>query len=88
MKVRSIRRFVMTDLERCRQLFVEALDLDPADFGDPEYGKTPGWDSVGHMGLVSALEDAFGIMLDPEDIFAMSSYSGSLDVLRKYGIGV
>ena len=46
------------------------------------------WDSVGHMQLVSALEDAFDIMLDTDDIIDFSSYEIGLDILKKYDVEI
>lgn len=39
------------------------------------YGETPEWDSVAHMQMVAALEAAYGIMLDTDDVIGMSDYS-------------
>ena len=34
------------------------------------------------MQLVAALEDAFGIMIETDDVIAMSDYAAVLDILR------
>lgn len=72
-----------------RQAFADALDL-PADTDIEalEIGKSPQWDSMGHMALVAELEARFGIMLETDDIIAMSSYAESIEVLRRYGVDV
>lgn len=44
------------------------------------------WDSVGHMMLITALEDGFDIMLDADDIVALNSYEKGIEILEKYGI--
>ena len=75
--------------QEVRQAFAEALDL-PADaeIEALEIGKNPNWDSIGHMALVAELEARFGIMLETDDIVAMSSYAESIEVLRRYGVDV
>ena len=75
--------------DEVRQAFAEALDL-PADTDIEalEIGKNPNWDSIGHMALVAELEARFGIMLETDDIIAMSSYAESIEVLRRYGVDV
>jgi acyl carrier protein len=75
--------------QEVRQAFAEALDL-PADTDIEalEIGKDPHWDSMGHMALVAELEARFGIMLETDDIVAMSSYAESIEVLRRYGVDV
>jgi acyl carrier protein len=72
-----------------RQVFANALELPPDDQIEAlEIGKSPNWDSIGHMALVAELEDRFGIMLETDDIVAMSSYAASIEVLRRYGVDV
>ena len=41
---------------------------DPMSFDD-----IPGWDSVGHMSLVTELESHFGISLDMDEIVGLDS---------------
>ena len=40
------------------------------------------------MGMIAALEDAFGIMMDTEDIIEFGSYTIGIEKLRKYGIEI
>lgn len=62
---------------------------DDFDVTTAAYGKTPEWDSVAHMQLVAALEDAFGIMIETDDVIAMSDYSVVLEILRtRYDVAV
>ena len=44
------------------------------------------WDSVGHMTLVAALEDAFDIMIDMDDIIDLSSFEKGKEILKKYDV--
>jgi acyl carrier protein len=75
--------------ELVRQAFVDALDLPPeTDIEALEIGKSPNWDSMGHMALAAELEDRFGIELDTDDLVEMSSFSKSLEILRRYGVAV
>ena len=75
--------------ELLRQAFVDALDLPPdTDVEALEIGKTANWDSVAHMALVAELEDRFGIELETDDLVEMSSFSKSLEILRRYGVAV
>ncbi len=46
----------------------------------------PAWDSIGHMSLVAALEEAFDIMMDTDDIIDLSSYEKGKEILKKYDI--
>ena len=40
------------------------------------------------MQLVAALEDAFDIMLDTDDIIDLSSYDKGKEILAKYDVGL
>ena len=50
------------------------------------YQSGPGWDSVGHMGLIASLEEAFGIILEMDDILDLSSYEVGKEILTKYEV--
>ena len=47
------------------------------------YNDYPGWDSVGHMTLVAALEEKFDCMLEMDDILDMSSYSKACEIMGR-----
>jgi acyl carrier protein len=47
------------------------------------YGRTEQWDSVAHMQLVVAIEDTFGIMIETDDVIAMSSYQEIRRILHE-----
>ena len=74
----------MTNIEKYDQAFAEGLEIDPAEVNLKElkYQDIPEWDSVGHMGLISALEDAFDIMMDTDDIIDLSSYEKGMEILK------
>jgi len=46
-----------------------------------------GWDSVGHVHLMVALEDAFGVELEIEDFAKLASVPAILDYLARRGVG-
>ncbi|MBR1514730.1 MAG: acyl carrier protein [Bacteroidales bacterium] len=77
----------MTNLEKYNQIFAEVFavkeDQLNADF-DSQH--VEGWDSVRQLSLTTAVEDAFDIMLDADDIIDFSSYEKGKEILRKYEI--
>lgn len=73
----------MTNLEKYSQAFVEALEISEEQLPGLEYQGIEQWDSVGHMGLVATLEDAFDIMMDTDDIIDFSSYEKGKEILTK-----
>ena len=46
------------------------------------------WDSIGHMGMIAELEDAFNIELDTDDIIDFSSFEKGKEILQKYNVTV
>lgn len=76
----------MTNLEKYNNAFIETLDVKPDQLEGLEYQNIKSWDSVGHMGLIAALEDAFDIMMDTDDIIDLSSYEKGKEIIEKYGI--
>ena len=60
--------------ERIRAIMAETLRLPVERIGaDAAMGRVPNWDSTAHMRLMLALEDAFGIVLDPSRMVEMTS---------------
>ena len=77
----------MTNKEKYDQAFTEGLEIDGINLEGLKYQAIPEWDSVGHMGLIAALEDAFDIMMDTDDIIDLSSYEKGMEILTaNYGV--
>jgi acyl carrier protein len=67
------------------RFFREHLQLAPdAPVEELTYNQTRGWDSLGHLGLVAGIEEAFGIMMETDDVLAMSSFSKAVEIVEKY----
>ena len=78
----------MTNLEKYNKAFMDSFDVTEDQLPGLTYQEITTWDSVGHMGLIAALEDAFDIMMDTEDIIELSSYEKGKDILAKADYGV
>lgn len=76
----------MSNLEKYNAAFCEILQLEENQLAGLKYQAVPLWDSVGHMSLIAALEDAFDIMMETDDIIDFSSYEKGKEILKKYGI--
>jgi len=69
------------------ECFKTAFELSPDfDVTVLEYQGIENWDSVGHMSLMSELEEAFDIVLEMDDIIDFSSYNKGLETLAKYDV--
>ena len=78
----------MTNQEKYDQAFKETFEIDGENLDSLEYMGIEQWDSVGHMSLVAALEDAFDIMMETDDIIDFSSYNKGKELLKKYNIDI
>lgn len=67
--------------------FIEVFEIEVNELNEGlEYQSIRAWDSVGHMALMAALEDAFDIMLEMDDIVEFGSYVTGRETLKKYGV--
>ena len=71
----------MSNSEKYLKVFVDALEINPEEAEGLKYNSIANWDSVGHMNLVAALEDAFDIMMDTDDIIDFSSFEKGKEIL-------
>ena len=78
----------MTNLEKLNQILCEVYSVKESDLNDSFINtNVESWDSVHQLSMVAAIEEAFGLMMDPEDILEMSSYNSVKQLLTsKYDI--
>lgn len=78
----------LSNREKYDQAFIKTLLVAKEDLEDLKYQEVSGWDSVGHMALMGALEEAFQIELDIDDIIDFSSYKFGQEILAKYDVEI
>ena len=77
----------MSNLSNYKDTFKEALGLDAqTELEKLEYNQIPEWDSIGHMTLMSELEEGFDISIDTDDIIDFSSFKKGIQILKKYKV--
>lgn len=77
----------MTNLEKYDAIFTEVFGATADQLGDNYSKETVNeWDSVHQLNIISLLEEAFDLMLDPEDIMACTSYNAGKEILAKNGV--
>lgn len=75
--------------EKYKKAFIASLSIDESNFKENlKYNDIPEWDSIGHMTLMSALEEAFEITLETDDIVDFSSFIKGIEILKKYKIKI
>ena len=78
----------MSNLEKYNKAFMETFEITEDQLAGLKYQDIEAWDSVGHMGLIAALEEAFDIMMDTDDIIDLNSYEKGKELLMKPEYGV
>ena len=79
----------MTNKQKYNKAFIDSFSIDESVLGDAlVYNTISEWDSIGHMGLITAIEEAFDITMETDDIIDFSSYKKGFEKLAKYGIEI
>ena len=78
---------MMGNKEKYQNIFVKSLALNENKFNENiKYNEVSEWDSIGHMTLMSGLEEGFGITMETDDIVEFSSYKKGIEILKKYKV--
>ena len=77
----------MSNKKKYRDIFIQSLSIDEKKFNEKiKYNEISEWDSIGHMTLMSVLEEKFSISMDTDDIVDFSSFEKGMKILEKYGV--
>ena len=78
----------MSNNKKLQEIFLECLDIKEDKFNEGlKYNEIPEWDSIGHMSLVSAIEEKFSITMETDDIIEFNSFQKGQEILEsKYKI--
>ena len=77
----------MSNKQKYQDIFVKSLSIETKKFSEKtKYNEIPEWDSIGHMTLMSGLEEGFSITMDTDDIVDFSSFTKGFKILKKYGV--
>ena len=78
----------MSNLEKYKKAFSETFEIDIKEVEKLEYQSIDNWDSIGHMTLMSNLENEFSITLDTDDIIDFSSFKKGKEILMNYKVAL
>lgn len=68
-------------------VFAETLGIAEDTVTDElSFNTIPEWDSVAHMNLIAAIEAAYDIMMETDDVIDLSSVARARQILLKYEI--
>ena len=77
----------MSNKHKYQDIFIKSLSINSNKFNENiKYNEIPEWDSIGHMTLMSGLEEGFGITMDTDDIVDFSSFKKGMEILKKYKV--
>ena len=77
----------MSNDQKYKSIVIKSLGINDSSFNEEiKYNEIPEWDSIGHMTLMSGLEEEFGITLETDDIVDFSSFKKGKEILGKYKI--
>ena len=79
----------MNNIDKYDKVFMECFSVDKTKLKkNLEYTSISQWDSVGHMSMIAALEEAFDVVFEMDDIIDFSSYNTGKEILKKYKINI
>ena len=79
----------MSEKQKYQDIFIKSLSIDSKKFNEKlKYNEIPEWDSIGHMTLISGLEEGFNISMETDDIVDFSSFTKGMGILKKYKVSL
>ena len=74
----------MNNNVKYKQSFADALDVKLDVLKETlKYNEIAEWDSIGHMTLISKLEEEFNISIETDDIVGFDSFKKGIEILNK-----
>ena len=81
--------FFLNNKKKYDDVFIESFSISANELNSKlVYNSIPEWDSVGHMGLIAEIEEAFGIELEMDDVIDFGSYVKGKEILKKYNVEI
>ena len=79
----------MSTKKKYQDVFIKSLSIDSNKFNENiKYNEIAEWDSIGHMTLMSGLEEGFSITMETDDIIEFSSFKKGMSILKKYNVEI
>ena len=73
----------MSNKHKYQDIFIKSLSINSNKFNENiKYNEIPEWDSIGHMTLMSGLEEGFNITMETDDIVDFSSFKKGIEILK------
>lgn len=76
----------MTDIEKYQGAFGEILEISEGEIINATVKSLVKWDSIAHVCLIFALEEAFDIEFNPDEMLEFDSYEKGIEILRRHNV--
>lgn len=74
----------MEVLEKVIEIVATTCDVDKSEVNENStVGDFPAWDSVGHLSILSSVEDAFDISFEPEEMMEMEDVKDIAEAVKQ-----
>jgi len=72
------------EYEKIKEIFIETFELTKFKIEpNSQFEEVPGWDSLGHMKLITNLEEEFEIELGIDEIIGVDTVQKILELVQK-----
>ena len=73
----------MDILEKVIEVIAEICSVDKSEVTENStVGDFPAWDSMGHLGILSKVEEAFDISFEPEEMMEMEDVKDIVEAVK------
>ena len=74
----------METLEKVIKIVAETCEVDKSEVsGDSTVGDFPAWDSMGHLAILTAVEEAFDISFEPEEMMELEDVNDIVKAIEE-----
>lgn len=74
----------METLEKVIEIVATTCDVDKSEVTENSMvGDFPAWDSVGHLSILSSVEEAFDISFEPEEMMEMEDVKDIAEAVKQ-----
>lgn len=74
----------METLEKVIEIVATTCDVDKSEVNENStVGDFPAWDSVGHLSILSSVEEAFDISFEPEEMMEMEDVKDIAEAVKQ-----
>lgn len=73
----------MDTLEKVIEIVATTCDVDKSEVNENStVGDFPAWDSVGHLSILSSVEEAFDISFEPEEMMELEDVKDIVEAVN------